>query len=217
MRRFVSLAVGTLGCAVLLSSCAGSGYTYVQTKDGQAFFKVPVGWKGFSKEQILVASGQGLSPASDQAFSTLVGYDSDPRPSINHIIDLNTAPVYPVVEAQAITLPEQTRDQLSLAGLRNFIYPLDQLYQSGQAQVISHKDITLPGGFHGSQYEYALTPNGIVSANLGTHVIRANQITILDPATNKLYVFVVRCESHCYRDNGKLIQQIVDSWTVKER
>jgi hypothetical protein len=51
----------------------------------------------------------------------------------------------------------------------------------------------------------------------GGSVIRVTQVAVVDPATNKLYLFMLRCESHCYRDNKTLLDTIVSSWTVKER
>ena len=46
---------------------------------------------------------------------------------------------------------------------------------------------------------------------------RHGQIAVVDPSSQKLYLFLLRCESHCYRDNRTIIDAIVNSWTVKER
>jgi hypothetical protein len=63
---------------------------------------------------------------------------------------------------------------------------------------------------------YDVVLEGISSVTAGNKVIRVTQESIVDPATNRLYMIVVRCESHCYRDNKSLIDQIANSWTVKE-
>jgi hypothetical protein len=59
--------------------------------------------------------------------------------------------------------------------------------------------------------------SGISGPTEGGNVIRVTQVAVVDPATNKLYLFMLRCESHCYRDNKTLLDTIVNSWTVKER
>jgi len=69
----------------------------------------------------------------------------------------------------------------------------------------------------GIRIVFDVLPSGIANVQFGNDVIRVNQTAILDPGTELLYLLVVRCESHCYRDNARAIKQIVDSWTVKER
>ncbi len=211
------LIASIVASAIVLSACAGSGFTYVHTSDNLAFFKVPLGWTTYNKQQILVASGQSLSPATDQTYTFLMGYDSDPHPSIEHVLSLPDAPAYPVIVAQVRTLSPQDQDSMSLASIRNAIYPLDRLAQANAAALLGEKMLSLSGGLHGSQLLYQVSLQGTASVNTGNQVIEVNQIGLVDPAMTKLYLFTVRCEAHCYRDNQKLINQIVQSWTVKER
>ena len=44
-----------------------------------------------------------------------------------------------------------------------------------------------------------------------------NQTGLVDPSTRMLYLFVIGCEAHCYLAHQRTIDQIVKSWTVKER
>src|SRR5919108_4750219 len=88
---FVALAVG---CA------SNSDFVYVSSSDRNAYFKVPSQWKFFDKRQILVASGQSLSGATDKQFSWLIGFDADPHPEVSHVVGIADATKYPVIEAR---------------------------------------------------------------------------------------------------------------------
>ena len=204
---FVALAVG----------CASSDFVYVSSSDRNAYFKVPANWKFFDKRQILVAGGQSLSGATDKQFSWLIGFDADPHPEVSHIVGIADATKYPVIEARVQTLPAVVRDEFSLGGLRNWVYPVDRLVQANAGEILAYKDIVLKGGLHGSEMTFDVVLSGVSNPMAGGSVIRVTQIAVVDPATNKLYLFMLRCESHCYRDNKTLLDTIVSSWTVKER
>ena len=207
-----------LGAFVAVAvSCASSDFVYVSSSDRNAYFKVPGNWKFFDKRQILVASGQSLSGATDKQFSWLIGFDADPHPEVSHVVGIADAPKYPVIEARVQSLPSVVRDELSLGGLRNWVYPVDRLVQANYGEILTYKDIALKGGLHGNEMTFDVVLSGISNPTSGGSVIRVTQITVVDPSTNKLYLFMLRCESHCYRDNKVLLDSIVNSWTVKER
>lgn len=203
--------------AVLVSACGSSDLFYVSSSDRNAYFKVPGSWHFFDKRYILVASGESLSGETDRQLSWLIGFDADPKPSVQHVINIAEAPKFPVIMARVQALPFQVRDQLSLSSVRNWVYPIDRLIQANAGEVLAYKDVVLRGGLHGSRITYDVALQGLSNPTTESKVIRVTQIGVVDPATRKLYLFVIRCESHCYRDNKSLIDQIVDSWTVKER
>lgn len=202
--------------ALLLPSCGGSDFDFVGSPDRKAYFKIPLEWRQFSRRDLLAASGQELSDATQQAVPWLVGFDSAPQPSADHVLRLEEAPDHPVVMAQALALTPAARDEISLRLMRNTIYPLDQLLQDQSAEVRDYEELVFDEGFRGLMIEYDVTLGRNVEVTAGTDVIRVHQIGVLDPATETLYQFAIRCESHCFDENDKLIDQIVESWTVKE-
>lgn len=207
-----------LGAVFTLSACGGGDtFTYVSSTDGKAYFKVPPGWEFFDKRDILVASGQSLSAATNEQLPWLIAYDAAPDPSLDNILSLGTAPEHPVIFARVQVLPFAQRDGLSLGAIRNAFYPVDQLVQMNAAELLSYEDIVLEGGLHGNRVVYDIIPQGVTGVASGNSVIRVDQTGIVDAGTRTLYLFVIRCESHCYRDNKPLIDAIADSWTVKER
>jgi hypothetical protein len=202
----------------LLSACGGrDGFTYVSSTDRKAYFKVPAGWTFFDKRDILVASGQSLSAGTNEQLPWLIAYDAAPDPSLDHVLAKAVIPLDPVVFAQAQILNFQARDQLSLRGIRNYYYPVDQLRDMNVVDIIGEQDVVLPGGLHGSRVIYDIHAQGVTGIASGGAVMRVDQTGIVDASTSTLYFFVIRCESHCYRDNKTLIDQIAESWTVKER
>jgi hypothetical protein len=209
-------AVATLAVVALgLSACAASGYTYVQSGDGHAFFKAPGSWRFYPKRDLVLSGGLFSSKQADQ-FEWLVGYDADPHPSLRHLSDLGSADAYPAIVAYHHALDQVTRDSMSLAEIRNIVYPVDRLLQANAIQVVSTKDITQADGIHGSQVVFDFALDGNFATDASNHVLRVSQTGLLDPATDNLYVFVVRCTADCYQANQTLITQIVNSWTVKE-
>jgi hypothetical protein len=214
--RFRVVAVA-LALAALGSACSRSSYVFVSSSDHQAYFKVPGTWHYFDKTHMLVAMGLSLSPESKSQNRFLVGFDADPAPDIGHIFNLAEAPAYPVVFAQVVSLPFSLRDPMSLEGMRNIYYPVDQLLQRNQVEILGYNDVVVKGGFHGAHLVYNVIPGGASSIRAGNSVIRVDQTTVVDAATKVMYLFVVRCESHTYRDNKALIDAIAESWTVKER
>jgi hypothetical protein len=215
--RLRPLVASVATLAVLASACASSEFSYVSSSDRNAYFKVPSDWRFFDKRDILVASGQSLSAETNRQLSWLIAFDADPRPSLDHVLSIAEAPKHPVIMARVQSLPFQVRDQFSLRWLRNSVYPVDQLLSANSAEILSSEDVVLDGGLHGNRLTYEITLQGVSNVADLSGVIRVTQIAVVDPALTKLYMFTIRCESHCYRDNKSLLDQIADSWTVKER
>ena len=64
---------------------------------------------------------------------------------------------------------------------------------------------------------FDLTRAGNLTLAPDNEVIRVAQIGLFDPAVTAYYVIVISCTATCYDDNQAAIQQILDSYTVKEQ
>src|SRR5919109_5390068 len=87
--RFLRFAAVVLSGAVLLPACAESEFTYVQSSDRSAFFRVPRDWETFDRREILVHAGLSLSQSTNEAHPWLVAVDGSPQPSVDHVLRLN--------------------------------------------------------------------------------------------------------------------------------
>ena len=194
---------------MLLAACAGSGFTYVKSSETNTFFKVPKSWRLFEEREVFAAEGGALSPQRAQAAQAsqwLMAFDGDPRPSLDHILEV--MPRHPAGFAKVRLLSPVERDTYSLASIRNAVFPIDRLSKEGEGEVLSKEDVALDNGLHGSRI--------VFNVKRGDEFMTVNQTGLIDPETRLLYLFLVGCEAGCYTKNQSLIQQVVSSWTIKE-
>jgi hypothetical protein len=208
--RLTRHALASLSLLVLVASCSGSGYQYVKDSTSTAFFKLPTSWALFDEDQILSSDLVSLSPQSQQSVAQalwMVAFDANGTPSLTHV--LSPGAQQPAGFAQVRPLGSQERDTFSLSTIRNALFNVDGTSgASSGVEVISTSDVVLNGGFHGLRVEYNVPE--------GTDYLTVNQIGVVDPQTSTLYLFAIGCEAHCYLDNQDAIDQIANSWTVKE-
>ena len=209
--RFVLPAL-IAGLSLLLSSCGDSKYTFVGSQGDHVFVKVPTTWQGYSGNVILKAIGLDGTPSAS-SFKWLTAFDASPSPKLGHV--LSGVPTDPVVLSYVRELTPQARDQFSLSALRNARFPIDQLVNDDQGDVIDHKDITLDGGLYGAQDVFDIT-GGIGDISAANGALMVNQVGILDPGNHKLYLLVISCDATCYRDNKTTIDEVARSYSVKE-
>jgi hypothetical protein len=205
-----------LGAAVLLllfvlAACTSS-YTYVKNSDVKTYFKVPNEWAIFEEGEIFRSQITGLSPQGEAAAKAsvwMVAFDAAPKASLNHFFS-GSSP-YPTGFAQVRQLGQEQRDSVSLATIRNSVFPLNQLQVQDPTSVefLQSEDLVLDGGIHGNRI--------IFNVRLGDTFYTANQTGLVNPQTSLLYLFVIGCEARCYLNHKRTIDEIVASWTVKER
>jgi hypothetical protein len=202
--------LSTVAAAALLASCAGTGYHYVSNSSDHTYFKVPDAWKLYDQHSLLKTAGSQLSAQERQqelATSWSTGFDANPKPAPSHVYRLGGG--YPTGTALVQQLSADTADTISLQSLRNFVFDVDTAAQNHTADVIQYDQITRSGGFHGIHMVVRAAMSNGASITL-------NEIALLDPGTTKLYALVVSCSSTCYEHNQSKIEQVVDSWTVKD-
>lgn len=231
-RAVVLALIGAVG----LTACGTSKYHYVTTKSPTLSYKVPVGkrmlrrqieaadsyykvpraWKVFTKEQVLSAT-PGVEKLSPSGISDLVlgqhvtGFDASPRPTPSNLFSAASSPSG---REMVLVLDDDQRDAVSLADLRNFPFTVDSQgtqADSPEVEIIDRNDeVVRPGGFHGTQVLFNLKDDKGLAYTL-------NQTTLTDSASRLLYTFVIGCEATCYVQNLKTINEVVASWTIKER
>ena len=100
--------------------------------------------------------------------------------------------------------------------IRNSVFPVDQLLNNNQADLLENKDLVLAGGVHGSLLRFDLARSGNLTLAPDNEVIRS-AIGLFDPGVTSYYVIVISCTATCYDANQTAIKQILDSYTVKEQ
>jgi hypothetical protein len=209
--RSFSLAVLAIAGAVLASACAGSGFDFASSADGQAYFRVPSNWHVYTTQQMLRAQ-ELHSPGAASEIKWVVGYDASPHPSIQHVLEPVTDA--PIVYAFQRDLSPAERDGISLGALRNILYNVDQGVQQGSITLISADDeLSLGKDFFGNRYVFDI----VLHSGAASTTVRVEQTAALDAGVHHLYVQEVACSADCFTANQHLIDQIVSSWTLKNR
>jgi hypothetical protein len=210
-RHRLQLVGGAVASLVVLAACTSS-YTYIKNSSVKTYFKVPNEWRIFDENEIFRTQISGLSPQGEAAAKAsiwMVAFDAAPRASLDHFFS-GSSP-YPAGFAQVRQLSDEQRDSISLASIRNAVFPLNQLQVQDptSVEVLQNEDIVLSGGIHGSRI--------IFNVRLGDTFYTANQTGLVNPQSSRLYLFIVGCEARCYLNHKRTIDEIVKSWTVKER
>ncbi len=232
MARKPLLAV--LAALVLAVSCSPSEFRYVAHEPTNTYLKVPREWKAYDGDLLnrLEAKAEefaGEEGASfvDQAFQgTLqwrIAYDGDEEPEPGHVVTFADAPV---VEVRVRELNEAERDQVSLASLRNIFFPYDQLMAqleqehaeapleanpptSGSFRPLIERDLSLDGGIRGSRIRFEIRQ--------GPQFYVIDQTALLNADASHVHVLLMRASEEQFVTHRKLLDEIAESFTVKER
>jgi hypothetical protein len=200
---------------ITAASCAGSGYQYLTDSSTHTFVKIPSGWRTYDKAELFPASPR-TNPFRDVAnpVDYVVAFSANTNTPPSELPDWTASQPQGYVLVHSLQGAE--RDSISYQTLRNWVFPLDQIYanDSSRLAVFDQKDL-VQTGFRGSQYVYSLRSNPD-QIREGTGSFTVNQTAYLDTGTNRLYLLVVYCNSNCYQANQKTIEGIVASMRLKE-
>ncbi|MEJ3655690.1 hypothetical protein WEH80_22225 [Actinomycetes bacterium KLBMP 9759] len=210
---------GIWALAVLLVvACGAPEYTYVTNSDDRTYLRVPSSWQPIDERAL--AEAVGLDPAveNEDRGLWLEAYDADAAPSPDHLFGQHAAAPAVLVSVQDV--PPARRGQLSLDALRDAFFPVSptarqQLEASPFATLTDFAlvadEVLTPGdgirGVH-SVFRYRMA---------GGPLQMINQTAYTNDDASKLYLFYVRCSTECYQQRQKEIENVVSSFTVREK
>ena len=223
--RAVATVVTALVIALMAAACTPSGQRYVKNSSDGVYFKIPDDWELYDEDAILEFREGDLSPGELDSLRETgwqVFFDAAPRPTLEHSAELLTD--HPNGQARVLELDADERDIVSMQALRNLVFPLDDLIEVDPSlvEIIDAKEINQDGA-HGVQFVYNIdsqVPALISGGELDPgkrRFVTFNQAALLDDANRKLYSLVISCEVSCYDENKGTIDDVVESWTVKDR
>ncbi len=209
-----------LGVALTLASCGGSGYVYVSHRSPDKtnlYFKLPASWTSFNYSSNLKAANGALSAAQLQQIQILGAHWYTSFSSVKHptpdLLD-NPSATHPEGLAFAAELSPNARDAYSLSSLRSEILGTDPLSQTSTApsefKVLNYSEFTAPGGLRGSRLVTDITPSGGFTDTYA-------QVVEVDQATNWVFGIAIGCRASCWGPNSGTIDQILNTWQVKEQ
>lgn len=201
----------------LLAGCGAPSWTYVTNSGDRTYLKVPTSWTQVDPAQ--VASRLGVESADDSSEGVWIeAYDSDAQPSLDHIIGEQAESPAILVTVQPI--PEESRGQMSLDTVRDFIYPVSETARrqtelGGSTSGLTGftllgDEVLTPGeGIRGVHSVFSYRVNG------GEPQI-FDQTGYLNDDASKLYLALARCSVDCFEKRQSEIDDVVSSFTVRE-
>jgi hypothetical protein len=201
--------------AALLAGCGAPRYTYVKNSADHMYVKIPASWHSIDQKDL--DNAIGLDPAEDASSRGLwlQGYDAADTPSALHLFG-SSAPE-PAVLVSVQRVPQASRGGLSLDGLRDFFFPVSPTARQNN----QNPQLT---GF-GLLADDVLTPGDGVR---GVHTVfryrlgggppqMMDQTGYLNDDASKVYLLLVRCSTTCYKDRHGEIENVVSSFTIREK
>ena len=212
------MAVGTIGVAgaALLAGCGISGFSYVSHRDSTgavSYFKVPSDWTLYQAKQILESTNGHLTTSQItqiEAGNWTELFAGGPHATLSEARSIASAQPTGVVSVRRLDPGEA--DGYSWASLRTEILSADPLNppHTNPYVVLTNNPFTRTGGLRGGHMVVDIKLNSGLVATL-------NQVALVNQATEWVYVFGVSCTASCYGSHQGLINQVVNSWAVKER
>ena len=206
-----------LAAIVLVAGCGGPQFTYVKNADDRTYLKVPNTWRQIDPAQFTAVLGS--PPANSSAEGTwIVGYDAATTPALDHMFDADLGS--PVILVSVDAIPEKSRGQVSLDVVRDYRFPVSatarqQFTMTGASgglsdfQLIQDEVLTPGHGIRGVHSVYAYRVDG------GPPQI-FDQLGYVNDDASKLYLAIARCSAQCFQQRQQEIEDVVNSFTVRE-
>ncbi len=196
---------------LLLTACQPSGFTYVHNSQEGAYVKFPSDWHLFDADEVLEHQYSNLPPGAREIMRQqmwAVAFDADPEPTLEHLFAQPND--FPVGVMRVRQLGEEERDSFSLASLRNEFVSIDDILQTDPARIepLLQEDLTTAEGLRGMRLRFNVA--------LADGVFTYDQSAYVDAETRTVYLLAVGCTVECFRAHASQIDQIAESWTIKE-
>jgi hypothetical protein len=208
--RLVALAA----ISAALVACGAPSTDYVKDPSGTLLLKLPAQWTVFDQTQLYRDQHPDTSFQVAENATTgqwTIGFDGAAKPAVGNLLTLDSSQPSGFVKVR----PVQASEQESLdtyAGLRNLIFGLDK--QKAQTpdlvQMDSSRILHFPGGYRTLEVTF-----GLRSAAADPFT-RFTQIAAVDSNVQNLYLLVIGCAASCYDQNQHAIDDVLNSWTLKE-
>lgn len=204
-----------LMASVVLAGCGAPAYTYVKNSADHMYVKIPASWHSIDQDDLQDAIGLDPAESAESRGLWLQAYDAADTPSPLHLFGSSATEPAALVSVQQV--PETSRGRLSLDGLRDLFFPVSPTarQQSQNPQLtgfgLTTDDVLTPGdgvrGVH-TVFRYRLG---------GGPPQMMDQTAYVNDDASKVYVLLVRCSTTCYKDRHGEIENVVSSFTIREK
>ena len=206
----IAAAVCIAGAA--FAACTGSGYSYVKSSSTRTYFKLPDSWKVYSRQDLIDSAGADALPSGfKDEFPFFVLFDGSRSPSIRHNDFMAATSPFGIARVRRLSADE--RDTFSQMSLRNEVVKIDELSQQADTSVEviePPKAIQLKNGVHGTKLVYTVRTSDGSSFS-------ALQIGMTDASARRVWFLIIGCQVKCFSEHRRNIDDIAESWTIREK
>jgi hypothetical protein len=182
----------------------------VRDSDTRSYFKVPQDWVVEDAADAAGDDRDGDAEPADERVRWFVTFRADGAEDADSAEDEEDAVEQPAGAAQVLQLTAAARETINFDGLNGLFYEgFNDGLEDGTVAIDLVSDVRHLDGFRGRRLVYT------IRGDAGRLTI--DQTTLLDNDTRNLYAFMIRCTAECYDDHRTTIDNVVASWTVKER
>ena len=210
--RWVLVCAAGLAVAAVAGGCTAPAHTYVGSSRYKMVFRVPSTWKSYTAVDVGRVLGRAQDPTFGSTFPFLAGFDAAPNPEVTDLTNPARLLDHPAVLSWIRKLPSSQREQLSLQGLRNVNYQVDQGIDEGIVTQLAYSTFILPGGYWGNRTNFIVHGNAPTAAG---RQLEVSQIAATDQRAQYEYVLIVSCSPDCFARNRSTISDILSSWRLK--
>jgi hypothetical protein len=213
----VGLGVVALIAASCFSFSTGYSYESHRSPDGtNLYFKVPSQWTFYNVKQVIDAKNGPLSQSQINQIAAgqwVESMSGSPHPTVSQSLQLGSAYPTGIIEGRQLDAVE--RDGLSFSAMRAELLGTDPLQSASGLvtrsgfQLLSYSDFTKPGGIRGLKFVVNIV-------NKNQPITTFGQVVAVDAQTNWIFALGMGCKASCWNTNSGLIDQVLNSWTLKE-
>jgi hypothetical protein len=206
------LALAAISAALV--ACAAPSTDFVKDPSGTLLLELPAQWTVFDQTQLYRDQHPDTSfqvAETATAGQWTIGFDSASKPTVGNLLTLGSPQPTGFVKVRPVQASEQ-ETLATYAGLRNLIFGLDK--QKAQTpdlvQMGSSRILHFPGGYRTLEVTFGLR------STADDPFTRFTQIAAVDSNVQNLYLLVIGCAASCYDQNHHAIDDVLNSWTLKE-
>lgn len=208
--RIVGLCVAL---TFVLTGCGESSKLYPSSKADGVFFSVPKSWNSLSTAALnKYEMGASDKQTSDRRslVKWQIAFSTDPKIKVSQVFTLKP-PTSPLVFARVRDLTSTEMNEFSYNSLRDVVTPITQLLKGVDLGVPDFKiisdEVIVEKGARGIQTIYSFSIDGVEQT--------LNQRALMSNDRSTLYFLLARCATTCYKKNKKVMEEIVNSYTVQ--
>jgi hypothetical protein len=220
-RSSLGVTAADTAVAALLAGCGQQKYHYVKNSEHQVYLKVPRDWPqigegDLDKAEQEIAGDPGPETAKLVRQSVWsVAYEDSAQPTVERIFGAKPLEG-PVVYTQVREIPPALRGDVSLNTLRDTYLPVT----SEAREAATARGLTL-SGFELLQDEVVTPAKGVRGVHVRYGYTLAGQqqtfdvTALMNDDASAVYKLIVRCTVQCFSERGRELNEIIDSFTVR--